>query len=96
MVAGGERHGGFGHGGIGGPAAGVGDGHAAADDVDAVDFEVEGAALDGVGDAEGDVVVAGGGDVDGVGEPFAGVGLADVVSPRPVSVVAWMSTPVLR
>src|SRR5262249_45784882 len=61
------------------PAAGVGDGQRAGD-VGAVHFQVEGAAGAAGGDAKLNVVAAGAGDVDGVLEPLASLGPADVVA----------------
>src|SRR5439155_610373 len=72
MPAGGQRHALFADPLEVAPAAGVGHEHAAGD-VDAIDFDVEGAVGEPAGDSQRDVVLGAAGHVDGIGEPLPGL-----------------------
>src|SRR5438034_351611 len=72
MLASGERHSFFADPLEGAPAAGVGH-EDAAGDVDAVDFDVEGAVGEHAARPELDVVLGAGDRVDGISEPLSGL-----------------------
>ena len=74
-----EEDAGVGDGLPGLEAAGVGDDKVGRDG-DAVDLREEFSVAGGVGDAEGEVVFAGGVNIDGVFKPLAGFGVTDVES----------------